>query len=64
MLSHNILYDLETDISAFSQKNQICLQVNFPFIQIFLPQLELSFQRNYLLIYITMYNEAATHTDD
>jgi len=64
MLLHNILYDLETDISAFSQMVQGCLQVNFPFIQILVLQLELSFQRSHLFIYIIMYSEAATHTDD
>jgi len=64
MLLHNILYDLETDISTFSQKVQICLQVNFPFIQILLPQLQRSFQRSYLLIYNFKCSEAATRTDD
>jgi hypothetical protein len=64
MLSHNILYDLETDIFAFSQKVQICLQINILFIQILIPKLELSFHSIYLLIYITMYSEADTNTDD
>jgi hypothetical protein len=64
MLSHNILYDLETDISAFVQKIQGYLQVNFSFIQILVPQLKLSFQSIYLLTYITMHSQAARHSDD
>jgi len=44
MLSNNILHDLGTDISTFSQKVQVCQQVNFPFIQILVPQLELFFK--------------------
>jgi hypothetical protein len=62
MLSHIILYDLETDSSTFTQKVQGCLKINFPFIQILVPQLKLSFQSSYLHIYITMYSEAAMHT--
>jgi len=63
MLSHNILNDLETDISLSSQNVQIWLQINFPFIEILFPQLQLSFERSYLPIYITKFSKAATHTD-
>jgi len=44
MLSHNILYVLETDISVFSQNVHSWLRINFPFIQLFVPHLELSFK--------------------
>ena len=64
MFSNNIPYDLGTDIYTFSQKVQVCHQVNFPFIQILLPQLVRSFQRSYLLIYNFKCSEATTRTDD
>jgi len=62
-LSQNILYVFETDISLSSQKFQSWLRVNFPFIQLLFPQLDLSFLRSYLPIYITKCSKAATHTD-
>jgi len=52
MFSNNIPYDLGTDIYTFSQKVQVCHQVNFPFIQILVPQLELSF-KEFICLFIS-----------
>jgi hypothetical protein len=55
---------LKLTFPTLVKKIQGCLQVNFPFIQILVPQLEISFQRSYLLTYITMHSQAAMHSDD
>jgi len=60
MLPHNILYVLETDVSLSSQMVHIWLQINFPFIQLLVPKLQLSFERSYLPIYISKCSKAAT----
>jgi len=39
---------------------EICLQINFPFTQLLVPQLQLSFERSYLPIYISKCSKAAT----
>jgi len=63
MLSQNILNDLETDISLSSQTVYIWPQIAFPFTQLLVPQLQLSFERSYLPIYISKSSKAAKHTD-
>jgi len=60
MLPHNIPNILDTDISLSSQTVQIWLQINLPFIQLLVTQLQLSFERSYLSIYITKCSKAET----